>query len=279
MSTATAVAPNPFLSKAVAEGSYENCPPGNKRGILVALMDYGTFDETYENVDKDTGKKSKTTKEVRKIALYWELGGPKQKDGKPFVLGLNFNYGPNMGPKAAFRKMLQEWRGSSYGEGEEIDPLAMMDVPCMVNVIGNKVGDKTYSNIASIAPADPDMAPLARSREPLIWHVSMGEPPDTSWLPRIYGKTFADMLKDCKERGGSGIEKRKDDASASAAIDPAKKQAEVEHIERLAARVIELAEGHPGKDACILEIEKIMKEVGLIQEDLGDCGRTLISPF
>jgi hypothetical protein len=96
-----------------------------------------------------------------------------EKDGRkmdgPAVIGQFFT--ASMHEKATLRNRLEGWRGKMFSdeEAEAFDIAAIIGKPCLLNVTHNVVGDKTYANIASIAPPFKG-APIPKHEGDLLYY-------------------------------------------------------------------------------------------------------------
>ncbi len=208
MSAAAAV--NPFAPTATAGGNFEQCPAGNHSGMLVALIDEGTHWDSY---------KDQAEKKVRKVVLVFEVEA-EGKDGKPqrFHIGGEFSMGYNdkgdglvMGKKSNLRKLMEGWSGKSYADGEVPDLAKALGRPCLVNVIHESGGERTYARLASVSKPVAGMTALKPSRTPFAFRAdSKDEAPGTrdtektEWLPRVFGEKVHAVVARCLERGGTG---------------------------------------------------------------------------
>jgi hypothetical protein len=205
----TAPAVNPFAPTATT-GGFEPCPAGNHIGILLALIDLGTHWDSF---------KDQAERKVRKIFLLFEVE-VEGKDGKPqrFFIGAEFSMGYNdkgdglvMGKKSNLRRLLEGWSGKSYVDGEVPDLSKALGRPCLVNVIHEGAGDKTYARLASVSKPVAGMSSLKPSREPFCFRAdSKDEAPGardtdkTEWLPRTFGEKIHMVVARSLERGGTG---------------------------------------------------------------------------
>lgn len=275
-----ATAPSPFASKSVAAGSgnVEKPPAGNKPARLIALIDLGS---TTEPVKQDDG--SIVSKVFRKYAFFWELVTTKDGSGRPFIIGERYRWSDRMTGKAAGRQMIESWRGEKYSDDNaDIDPVELVDTPCLVNVVHKTNGNKVYVNVDSITPMFEGMAVPERSRDPLLFHLSMGDLPDTSWLPYLYGESVADILGKCNERNGASAvvsQAAKSPIPPAPEADPSVRAEILEKIEAMAAQGLAYPEKHPVRGAIEDEVQRLMEDNGLIHEHLGDQGKTLVCPF
>jgi hypothetical protein len=208
--TTTTPAVNPFTPTATAGGTFELCPAGNHSGMLVALIDGGTHWDSY---------KDQAERRVRKLVLVFEFEA-EGKDGKPqrFFIGVEYSLGYNdrgdglvMGKKSNLRKLMEGWSGKAYADGEVPDFTKALGRPCLVNVIHEGSGDKTYARLASVSKPVAGMTPLKPSRDPFCFRAdSTDEAPGasdtdkTEWLPRVFGEKVHVVIARSLERGGTG---------------------------------------------------------------------------
>lgn len=144
-------------------GTFERCPEGNHVAVCSALIDQGTqYNETYD-------------KHQRKIWIEWEISGETQEDGSPFYIGKSYTF--SMNEKAALRKDLESWRGVKFTPEDfgKFQLSNVLGVGCMLNVIHNENGGKTYANIASIARLPKGMGSPAAVKEPACLSLEPGE--------------------------------------------------------------------------------------------------------
>lgn len=94
-----------------------------------------------------------------KVYVRFEVAAERveyEKDGKkidgPVVIGSFFT--ASMHEKATLRARLEGWRGRKFTDDEaaNFDVSTILGKPCMLTVVENVVGDKVYTNIASISP-------------------------------------------------------------------------------------------------------------------------------
>lgn len=89
-----------------------------------------------------------------KLVIGWEL--PEELievdgDKKPMII---YNtYTASLSEKANLRRDLEGWRGRAFtsDELEGFDVFNVLGKPCMLSVVHNVVGDKTYANISSVS--------------------------------------------------------------------------------------------------------------------------------
>jgi hypothetical protein len=114
----------------------------------------------------------------RKLYIRFEIPAERveyEKDGKavegPLTIGSFFT--ASMHEKATLRKRLEGWRGRSFTDEEAgaFDVSAVLGKACMLTVIENEVGGKTYSNISGIGPM-PKGIPAPNAENPLLYYDS-----------------------------------------------------------------------------------------------------------
>lgn len=123
------------------EGDFELTPAGTFAARCVWVIDLGTQKTSFNGQDKYQHK-----------ALFgFELPDELMKDGRPFFV--SGQYTLSLSEKANLRGMLEAWRGQQFTEEEAagFDVMNVLGKSCMLSVIHNQKGDKTYANIASVA--------------------------------------------------------------------------------------------------------------------------------
>lgn len=132
-------------------GSFELAPAGNHLATCVKIIDLGTQKIEWEG----------TIKQQRKIQVFWELPGETMEDGRPFLVAKRYTLSSH--EKSTLRKDLEAWRGrpfkeSDFGPGGFVIR-KVLGIPCMVQVVHNSRGDKTYANVASVGSLPKGMQP------------------------------------------------------------------------------------------------------------------------
>jgi hypothetical protein len=195
--------------KTAGGGEYELCPAGNYPACICAMIDVGNHDAN----DKD-GKPYQR----RQLVLAFELA-KKRKDGTPFVLAERYTW--SMSNNSHFYTLATNLTGAKR-EGERFDPRVLLGKFVMVQVTNNestKNGKtKTYHNVGAVAQF-PEGLPTPQSvRTPVAWSVMQDEPPpDTGWLPYVYGESVAKMIENSHEFRAGRVPKSAAHATAIAA--------------------------------------------------------------
>ncbi len=175
-------------------GDFEQCPPGNYPGNVVAMIDVGHQHET----DKDG-----TGYLARKLVVAFKLTKRDSK-GKPFIVAERYTW--SMKDNSNFYSLACGLTGKKFQQGEKFNPKSIAGMPCMVqmaskDVISKKDGKtKTYTNIAGVAQFPEGLPFPTVDSPPLCWSVAEGKPlPDVSWIPRVYGDDVAKMVRESDE--------------------------------------------------------------------------------
>jgi hypothetical protein len=173
-------------------GNFEVPPAGNWPAVLVAMIDLGSHDDRF-----NPGKSK------RQVYLTWEVETEEEGgEVKRFVMGER--YTASLNEKANLRKVVNALRGKPLGDDEDIDVLDLLGKSCMVEVVHQENGDKTYANVGAVSSLPRKMAPLEPEHEPFSWELASAEPPPSeAWLPRVYGRKVAEVIASCRERAGA----------------------------------------------------------------------------
>lgn len=105
-----------------------------------------------------------------KVLFMFETPDNRTSDSnKP--LTITERHTASMNKKSNMRAMLEGWRGSSFSDEEagEFDVRKVLGRACLVGVVHNKVGDKTYANITNVM-ALPKGMPQPKAENPLIYY-------------------------------------------------------------------------------------------------------------
>lgn len=112
----------------------------------------------------------------RKLYLRFEVPDERvefERDGEsvegPATIGTF--YTASMNEKATLRKHLEGWRGAKFSDAEAaaFDISKLLGKACMISVVENEHGGKTYSNIAGISKLPRNMAE-PKPENPLLYY-------------------------------------------------------------------------------------------------------------
>ncbi len=142
--------------------SFAPVPQGNHIAVCYRVIDLGT----------QRGEYMGQQKVQHKLLISWEIPDEKMDDGRPFTIGQKFTW--SMSEKANLRKVLESWRGKAFVDEDfsanGFDIKNVIGVGCMVNVVHEKKGEKTYSNIASVARLPKGLtAPAPVNKRSYVW--------------------------------------------------------------------------------------------------------------
>ncbi len=162
-----------------SSGDFEKAPLGNHPAALVALVDLGMQEETYQG----------ETKTQHKCYLVWELVTEKRANGDNHVIGVTLTF--SMNEKAKLRQWLESWRGKKMAEGEEFDFSTLPGKKCLLSVT-EKNGYPVVSGVGSIPKG---MTVAAPTKTPVLFSASDDLDTLPDWLPYIYGKRVKDVIE------------------------------------------------------------------------------------
>ena len=139
-------------------GTFVLAPAGLFQGVCCEVVDLGFSNKTYRN--QQTG--ADEARNVHEIQYMFQLNKVDAETGKRYeVRSRPMNL--NLSDKATLRDFLRQWRGHDLTDAEKLPPgvdVELVGKNAMINVIHNKVGDKTYANIGSITPLMEGLAPI-----------------------------------------------------------------------------------------------------------------------
>jgi len=157
---------------------------------------------SYSVVDLGTHLDEKFRNRNHSILITWEIPSERieiERDGVKMNLprAISRKYTLSLNEKANLRKDLQTWRGRVFTEQElqGFDIKNVLGKSCMIQVIHNKSGEKTYANIAAIMPLMKGVAPLV-PENPLVFY-SMTDHRDQ--IPDMVPEWVRDIIKTSDE--------------------------------------------------------------------------------
>jgi hypothetical protein len=133
------------------------------------VADLGTQDTTFKG----------TPKKAHKILLTWDLA-QKMEDGRPFAISSRYTL--SLFDQAILRQHLESWRGKSFTEEElaGFDVKNVLGKHCLLSIVHNKEGDKTYANVKGIMPVPRGMEKPSAVNGDVYFDIDTG---DISILP------------------------------------------------------------------------------------------------
>lgn len=138
----------------------------------------------------DVGYQTTRNGKKLQVVLGFEISGEVLDNGKPMIIYSTYTNSMNEG--SHLRAAIESWRGSKLSDAEAraFDLRKVLGHPCMLSVVHNKVGAKTYANIAAITGL-PKGLPVAPQVNPSICF-DLDTDGDTSQLPQWLQKKVAE---------------------------------------------------------------------------------------
>lgn len=163
-----------------AATAYAPAPEGNHPARCVQMIDLGTQANKFDP--------SKAPK--RKVQLVFELPTELRDDHTPHLLRQKFSL--TMHEKGTLRKFLQGWRGRAFTEEEakRFDITVLLGKACLLNVIHETKGEKTYANITGATMLPKGMEAPAQITPTLEFSLDPGS------YDGLVLEALADYLKD-----------------------------------------------------------------------------------
>lgn len=166
-------------------------------GRCYMVIDLGTQDTTFKG----------TPKKAHKILIGWELS-ELMSDGRPFVISSRYTL--SLFDQALLRQHLESWRGRPFSEEElsGFDVKNVMGAYCLLSVVHNKQGDKTYANVNGIMPVPKGMEKFQAVNPNVHYEIETGDitklpewiqnvvKKSDEWKAKASGIPFGDMKDD-----------------------------------------------------------------------------------
>lgn len=117
--------------------------PGTHLAICYEVIDFGTQRDVYEGEENIR----------RKLWIGWEIPDQTMDDGRPFVIGKEYNL--SMHRKAALRKHLEAWRGipftdDDFGDVGKFDVKNIIGKPCALSVYHKTTDNNVRAKVDSV---------------------------------------------------------------------------------------------------------------------------------
>ena len=131
-----------LVAKASGGGDFEIAPAGPTPATCIDVVDLGLIKTNYNGQEKM----------MHKIEIYWTT--PHMSADGTQQLSVRGRYTFSLHDKASLTKILTSWRGKPFSaaEKEGFDLEKLIGVSCLLNIVHNPVGDRTYANIESVMP-------------------------------------------------------------------------------------------------------------------------------
>lgn len=151
-------------AKASSGEGFEIPDAGAVVGRCYMVADLGTQDTSYKGV----------AKKAHKILISWELA-QKMEDGRPFAISSRYTL--SLFDQAILRQHLESWRGRGFTD-EELNGFDVKNVLghyCLLSVVHNTEGDKTYANVKGIMPLPKGMEKPAPVNQDVYFDIDTGD--------------------------------------------------------------------------------------------------------
>lgn len=136
-------------------GDFVLVPEDTYLAVCVHIIDLGVQNTTFQGQPRQD----------HQVLFTWELPTQKMEDGRPFVQSRT--YTASLSKKANLRKDLQAWRGANFTD-EEVQGFDLRQVLgkwCLLGIVHKESGDRTYTNVSSIAKLPKEMLPLIKQNK------------------------------------------------------------------------------------------------------------------
>jgi len=195
----------PLVVKDSGGGNFEPAPAGTHAAVCTQIIDMGMQD------GGQYGPK-------HRLRVAWEIS-EKRDDGKPHIVSQMFTVSLN--EKAALRKTLESWRGRAFTKQElaGFDLENVLGKPCLLNVIHEQNGDRTYANIASISPLPKGMDAPEPEGELLVYSCDAPDPAVLEKLPEWLSDKVTTGQHRLKEQRGTAYDDQKAETSQPQELD------------------------------------------------------------
>ena len=146
------------------DGDFELPTPGAVVGRCYMVVDLGMQDTSFKG----------TPKKAHKILLTWELA-ETMDDGRPFAISRRYTL--SLFDQAILRQHLESWRGKPFTEEQlaGFDVKAVLGAYCMLSVVHNTEGNRTYANVKGIMPVPKEMTKFQPVNKNVYFDIETGD--------------------------------------------------------------------------------------------------------
>lgn len=142
-------------------GDYKPVPAGTHRAICTMIVDMGV-------------QPSAKFKPSPKVYVRWELPDETMEykgETVPMVIGKTYTHSLN--EKANLRRDLENWRGRTFTDPElrSFDLRNVLGKPCLISVVHNNSGGKTYANVSQVASLPKGIDKPTTATKPLSYDI------------------------------------------------------------------------------------------------------------
>lgn len=152
------------VAKAGGDGDFELPAAGAVIGRCYMVADLGTQDASFKG----------TPKKAHKILISWELA-ELMDDGRPFAISSRYTL--SLFDQAVLRGHLESWRGRSFTADElnGFDVKNVLGAYCMLSIVHNAEGDRTYANVKGIMPVPKGMEKFQPANKNVYFDIDTGD--------------------------------------------------------------------------------------------------------
>lgn len=147
---------------------FEPAPSGVHIGRCIRIIDLGTHhDQLYDKDKHEVFFMWEIPEEMKRYTIKGKDGQPDKDVVEPFTVSKFYTM--SLSERAWLRKDLESWRGKGFTEDElqGFDPRAILDAPCMLNVIHEpkKKGSGVNAVVSAITPMPKGIECKPRSHD------------------------------------------------------------------------------------------------------------------
>jgi hypothetical protein len=145
-------------------GDFVLPPEGPTPAICYRVIDIGTQTSSFQGEEKHQ----------HKVIIGWELKGEEtiMDDGQPMSIHQRYTW--SMFDRAILRQHLESWRGQKFTERDfgpgGFDIKNLLGKACLLNIVHNPKGERTYANISAITKLPKGMTAGSLVNNPVyLW--------------------------------------------------------------------------------------------------------------
>lgn len=178
-----------LTAKETGGGDYKLVPEGTHIARCYLLADIG-YQET------KFGTKLK-------LVIGWEIPGEPLEDGRP--MSLTAMYTNSLSEKANLRRDLESWRGRKFTETElsGFDLRNIVGKPCMITVVHNDSGGRTYANVTAVTAIPKDLPVPDAVNDDIVFDIDAGD--SVSVLPEWIQRKVAEAKTGTEDEPDVGV--------------------------------------------------------------------------
>ena len=148
----------PFVVKPPSDdgASFALAPEGNHQGVCCDVVDLGEQEEEWQG----------QVKMKHKCRLIWEIDEVDEDTGHRFTVSRKYTV--SLHENAALRKLLKSWFGKDLSEEQAengVDLEKLIGCNCMLNVVHNTPGDRTFANVETVTRLGKGMKKIEVSKD------------------------------------------------------------------------------------------------------------------